>query len=107
MGDLLGSLVWGAKSGQYCVIGGGSLHLMTRVSHLYSPSSSGSADSSWWSCCSFLPARGLLVEIDLFLWLGACGSHHIFQALADGGCLLCGEPQGTARVTHASYQFRQ
>jgi hypothetical protein len=22
MGDLLGSLVWGAKSGQYCVIGG-------------------------------------------------------------------------------------
>jgi hypothetical protein len=26
MGDLLGSLVWGAKSGQYCVIGGGSLH---------------------------------------------------------------------------------
>jgi hypothetical protein len=28
MGDLLGSLIWGAKSGQYCVIGGGSLHLM-------------------------------------------------------------------------------
>jgi hypothetical protein len=27
MGDLLGSLVWGAKSGQYCVIGGGSLQL--------------------------------------------------------------------------------
>jgi hypothetical protein len=27
MGDLLGSLIWGAKSGQYCVIGGGSLHL--------------------------------------------------------------------------------
>jgi hypothetical protein len=26
MGDLLGSLVWGAKSGQYCVIGGRSLH---------------------------------------------------------------------------------
>jgi len=26
MGDLLGSLIWGAKSGQYCVIGGGSLH---------------------------------------------------------------------------------
>jgi hypothetical protein len=26
MGDLLGSLVWGVKSGQYCVIGGGSLH---------------------------------------------------------------------------------
>jgi hypothetical protein len=26
MGDLLGSLVWGAKSGQYCVIVGGSLH---------------------------------------------------------------------------------
>jgi len=25
MGDLLGSLVWGAKSGQYCVIEGGSL----------------------------------------------------------------------------------
>jgi len=25
MGDLLGSLIWGAKSGQYCVIGGGSL----------------------------------------------------------------------------------
>jgi hypothetical protein len=27
MGDLLGSLIWGAKSGQYCVIGSGSLHL--------------------------------------------------------------------------------
>jgi len=27
MGDVLGSLVWGAKSGQYCVIGGGSLHV--------------------------------------------------------------------------------
>jgi hypothetical protein len=27
MGDLLGRLVWGAKSGQYCIIGGGSLHL--------------------------------------------------------------------------------
>jgi hypothetical protein len=27
MGDLLGSLVWGAKSGQYCVIEGGSLHI--------------------------------------------------------------------------------
>jgi hypothetical protein len=26
MGDLLGSLVWGAKSGQYCVIGSGLLH---------------------------------------------------------------------------------
>jgi hypothetical protein len=26
MGDLLGSLIWGAKSGQYCVIGGESLH---------------------------------------------------------------------------------
>jgi hypothetical protein len=25
MGDLLGSLVWGAKSRQYCVIGGVSL----------------------------------------------------------------------------------
>jgi hypothetical protein len=25
MGDLQGSLIWGAKSGQYCVIGGGSL----------------------------------------------------------------------------------
>jgi hypothetical protein len=25
MDDLLGSLIWGAKSGQYCVIGGGSL----------------------------------------------------------------------------------
>jgi hypothetical protein len=25
MGDLLESLIWGAKSGQYCVIGGGSL----------------------------------------------------------------------------------
>jgi hypothetical protein len=32
MGDLLGSLVWGAKSGQYCVIGGGSLHMYT-ISH--------------------------------------------------------------------------
>jgi len=27
MGDLLGSLIWGAKSGQYCVIGGGSLQV--------------------------------------------------------------------------------
>jgi len=27
MGDLLGSLVWGAKSGQYCVIGGRSLQV--------------------------------------------------------------------------------
>jgi hypothetical protein len=26
MGDLLGSLVWGVKSGQYCVIEGESLH---------------------------------------------------------------------------------
>jgi hypothetical protein len=26
MGDLLGSLFWGVKSGQYCVIGGGSLY---------------------------------------------------------------------------------
>jgi hypothetical protein len=29
MGDLLGSLIWGAKSGQYCVIGGGSLHVVS------------------------------------------------------------------------------
>jgi hypothetical protein len=29
MGDLLGSLVWGAKSGQYCVIGGGSLQIVS------------------------------------------------------------------------------
>jgi hypothetical protein len=29
MGDLLGSLVWGAKSGQYCVIGGGSLQMVS------------------------------------------------------------------------------
>jgi hypothetical protein len=28
MGDLLGSLIWGAKSGQYCVIGGRSLQLL-------------------------------------------------------------------------------
>jgi len=28
MGDLLGSLGWGAKSGQYCVIEGGSLQLV-------------------------------------------------------------------------------
>jgi hypothetical protein len=28
MGDLLGSLIWGAKSGQYCVIGGGSLQFL-------------------------------------------------------------------------------
>jgi hypothetical protein len=28
MGDLLGSLIWGAKSGQYCVIGGGSLQMI-------------------------------------------------------------------------------
>jgi hypothetical protein len=29
MGDLLGSLVWGAKSGQYCVIGGRSLQMVS------------------------------------------------------------------------------
>jgi hypothetical protein len=29
MGDLLGSSVWGAKSGQYCVIGGGSLQMVS------------------------------------------------------------------------------
>jgi hypothetical protein len=29
VGDLLGSLVWGAKSGQYCVIGGGSLQMVS------------------------------------------------------------------------------
>jgi hypothetical protein len=29
MGDLLGSLIWGAKSGQYCVIGGGSLQMLS------------------------------------------------------------------------------
>jgi hypothetical protein len=29
MGDLLGSLVWKAKSGQYCVIGGGSLQMVS------------------------------------------------------------------------------
>jgi hypothetical protein len=28
MDDLLGRLVWGAKSGQYCVIGGGSLQVV-------------------------------------------------------------------------------
>jgi hypothetical protein len=33
MGDLLGSLIWGAKSGPYCVIGGGSLQTC-RVSML-------------------------------------------------------------------------
>jgi hypothetical protein len=33
MGDLLGSLIWGAKSGQYCVIEGGSLQL-THVVHI-------------------------------------------------------------------------
>jgi hypothetical protein len=32
MGDLLGSLVWGAKSGQYCVIGGGSLQVYYSLS---------------------------------------------------------------------------
>jgi hypothetical protein len=32
MGDLLGSLIWGAKSGQYCVIGGGSLHQVSGFS---------------------------------------------------------------------------
>jgi hypothetical protein len=31
MGDLLGSLIWGAKSGQYCVIGDGSLHLFRQT----------------------------------------------------------------------------
>jgi hypothetical protein len=30
MGDLLGSLIWEAKSGQYCVIGGGSLQMVSR-----------------------------------------------------------------------------
>jgi len=29
MGDLLGSLVWGAKNGQYCVIGGESLQMVS------------------------------------------------------------------------------
>jgi hypothetical protein len=29
MGNLLGSLVWGAKSEQYCVIGGGSLQIVS------------------------------------------------------------------------------
>jgi hypothetical protein len=29
MGDLLGSLIWGAKSGQYCVIGGESLQMIS------------------------------------------------------------------------------
>jgi hypothetical protein len=29
MGDLLGSLVWGAKSGQYCIIEGGSLQMVS------------------------------------------------------------------------------
>jgi hypothetical protein len=29
MGDLLGSLIRGAKSGQYCVIGGGSLQMVS------------------------------------------------------------------------------
>jgi hypothetical protein len=29
MGDLLGNLIWGAKSGQYCVIGGGSLQMVS------------------------------------------------------------------------------
>jgi len=29
MGDLLGSLIWGAKSEQYCVIGGGSLQMVS------------------------------------------------------------------------------
>jgi hypothetical protein len=38
MGDLLGSLIWGAKSGQYCVIGGGSLHIeLARVSEILAP----------------------------------------------------------------------
>jgi hypothetical protein len=32
MGELLGSLVWGAKSGQYCVIGGVSLQLVLYIS---------------------------------------------------------------------------
>jgi hypothetical protein len=31
MGDLLGSLVWGAKNGQYCVIVGGSLQYGIRA----------------------------------------------------------------------------
>jgi len=31
MGDLLGSLVWRAKSGQYCVIGDGSLQFGIKV----------------------------------------------------------------------------
>jgi hypothetical protein len=31
MGDLLGSLVWEAKSVQYCVIGGGSLQMVSEL----------------------------------------------------------------------------
>jgi hypothetical protein len=30
MGDLLGNLIWGAKNGQYYVIGGGSLQVVIR-----------------------------------------------------------------------------
>jgi hypothetical protein len=40
MGDLLGNLVWGAKSGQYCVIGGGSLQMVSEPL----PS------LRWWEC---------------------------------------------------------
>jgi hypothetical protein len=29
MSDLLGSLIWGAKSGKYCVIGGESLQMVS------------------------------------------------------------------------------
>jgi hypothetical protein len=32
MGNLLESLVWGAKNGQYCVIGGVSLQMVTMES---------------------------------------------------------------------------
>jgi hypothetical protein len=35
MGDLLVSLVWGAKSGQYCVIGGGSLQMVSEQLDLW------------------------------------------------------------------------
>jgi hypothetical protein len=47
MADLLESLVWGAKSGQYCVIGGGSLQMVLESL----PS------LRWWECAQAYEGR--------------------------------------------------
>jgi hypothetical protein len=67
MGDLLGSLVWGAKIGQYCVIGGGSLHLVSsyvvsRICH------ASSADSLFFSGTSLsVVSIGLVKQVSTIL----------------------------------------